>query len=141
MSKTVFDLLQEALEGVELLCTTEEFDGEEIVVPHVYPTAAPEGAGKTHAVYQLLSREELPLITCSSKVYTYRFAIHLVSEDYDKLLPLCWAAQEVCLDLVNVDERVCSVDWHEPDPEAFEERWGVQRRSPVCEIIFDEGDV
>ena len=138
--QTVFDLLQEALESVELLCSSEEYDGEEVTVPHVYPTAAPEGAGKTHCVYQLLSREEFPFITGPSGLYTYKFALHLVSEDYEKILPLVWAAQAAVLDLPNVDRRVRSVDWHEPEAEAYEERWGVQRRSPVTEILFFEGE-
>lgn len=124
---SVFSILREALEGVDGLSG------------HVYPTAAPEGAGKTHLVYVLERREDILCLDKPTGLSECWFRLHIISERYGDMSALCDRVKAVIVDMPRNCDGVLDTEWTEPDSEGYEEVWGVNRRSPLIKILFNEG--
>lgn len=106
MKKTAENVLFAALESVPEISS------------RVYPLAAPEGCGRSFAVYRQVSDTPFRLITGSAGINNATFSVALISDQYSELLNIT-AAVIVALEAIEED-FILSVTVEEEDPEAYE---------------------
>ena len=108
----------------------------------VYPTAAPEGMGKTHVVFNLLKAD--PETICNGDGETglcwYTFVLHICAPDYPTVIKLARRVEDAVMYVNGSNPQLLWAEWEEPEPEGYETIWGVQRRSPRMRVLWQQSE-